>query len=173
MTATPRIVPLVAVAPLAVALLLAGCDKPQTGQAPAPPSQPQSAATPDPGAAQAGSAPAGSAQAAAGPDQGLAACAELGVDPTTHIAACSSVIDDPAASPHDRAIALNNRGVTRMQQGDNDGAIADYTAALAINPQYDAAFYNRAKAERAKGDDAKADADAAEAVSLNPGLKGR
>jgi tetratricopeptide (TPR) repeat protein len=161
MTATPRLAPLIVLAPLAAALLLAACNRPQDGQAQAPQSAPPP--TPD----------AGAAQPAAGPDQGLAACAELGVDPAAHIATCTSVIDDAAASPHDRAIALNNRGVTRMQQGDNDGAIADYTAAIAINPQYDAAFYNRAKAWRAKGDDAKADADSAEAVSLNPALKGR
>jgi tetratricopeptide (TPR) repeat protein len=159
MTGTPR--PLIALSALAAVLSLASCNRPQAGQAQTPP--PASAPTGDPGAAQ----------PAAGPDQGLDACADLGVEPVAHIAACTSVIDDAAASPHDRAIALNNRGVTRMQQGDNDGAIADYTAAIAINPQYDAAFYNRAKAWRAKGDDAKADADAAQAVSINPALKGR
>jgi tetratricopeptide (TPR) repeat protein len=157
MTTTLRLATLIG---LFAALSLAACNRPQTGQQQGPPAQ-----SPPPDA--------GAAQSSAGPDQGLDACSELGADPTAHIAACTSVIDDPAASPHDRAIALNNRGVTRMQQGDNDGAIADYTAAIALNPQYDAAFYNRAKAWRAKGDDAKADADSAQAVAVNPALKGR
>ena len=109
----------------------------------------------------------------AGVDQNLATCSDIGLDAASRIAACTAVIDDGDANPHVRAIALNNRGVDRSQQGDKDGAIADFTAAIGLNPNYDAAFYNRAKAWRDKGEVARADADAAEAVRLNPALKGR
>jgi len=151
MTSTNRLI-----LALAAALLLAACNRAKGVQA-------QGAPPPD----------AGAAQPAASEDRNMAACAELGVDPAAHIAACTAVIDSSAASPHDRATALNNRGVTRSQQGDLEAAIADYTAAIALNPRYDFAFYNRAKAWRDKGETAKADADAAEAVRINPAFKGR
>jgi tetratricopeptide (TPR) repeat protein len=140
------------------ALLLAACGRQQAGQPQSPPTQ--TATSPDPGAAQ----------PAVSEDESMAQCADMGV---RRIDACTAVVESSAASPRDRAIALNNRGVMRSQQGDKDGAIADYTAAIAINPQYDAAFYNRALAWRDKGETAKADADSAEAVRINPALKGR
>lgn len=100
-------------------------------------------------------------------------CSDIGGENAPHIAACTAVIGASAAGPTTRSRALNNRGVLLGFQGDDDHAIADYDAAIAINPQYAAGFYNRAKAWRGKGDAARADADAAEAVRLEPGLKGR
>jgi len=106
-------------------------------------------------------------------DGQMKTCSDIGGENAPHIAACTAVIGASAAGPTTRSRALNNRGVLLGFQGDDDHAIADYDAAIAINPQYAAGFYNRAKAWRGKGDAARADADAAEAVRLEPGLKGR
>jgi tetratricopeptide (TPR) repeat protein len=105
-------------------------------------------------------------------DASMTACSELGGDTPARIAACTAVIQSPAAPSVTRERAFNNRGVLKAGQ-DDDGAIADYDAAIGIDPHYAAAFYNRAQVWRRKGDAAKAEADAAEAVRLDPGLAGR
>jgi tetratricopeptide (TPR) repeat protein len=134
-----------------LALLLAGCG--QRGAAPA--------------------ADASPAQAAPDIDAAMTTCSSLGGDNATRIAACTSVIGASGAPAQTRARAMNNRGVLTLFQGDPDGAIADYSAAIQIDPTYATAFYNRAKAWRQKGDSVRADADAAEAVRLDPNLAGR
>jgi tetratricopeptide (TPR) repeat protein len=100
----------------------------------------------------------------------MTTCSDIGGESAPRLAACTAVIQS-GADAVTRQRALNNRGVLLSGQ-DDDRAIADYDAAIAINPQYAAAFYNRAQAWRHKGDTAKADADAAEAVRLDPGLAG-
>ena len=42
------------------------------------------------------------------------------------------------------AAAYNDRGIQRAENGDYTGAIADYTEAIAIDPNYAEAYYNRA-----------------------------
>ena len=119
---------------------------------------------------------AGAANVSAGApsvDAAMATCSDLGGENAARIAACTAVIQASAAPPETRARALNNRGVLISSQGDLDRAIADYDAAIQIDPNYAAAFYNRAKAWPQKGDGAHADADSAEAVRLDPGLAGR
>ena len=44
----------------------------------------------------------------------------------------------------DSAEAYNDRGMERAENEDFTGAIADYTAAIAIDPNYAEAYYNRA-----------------------------
>ena len=44
------------------------------------------------------------------------------------------------------AAAFNNRGSAYDDKRDYDRAIADYGAAIALNPSYAEAFYNRALA---------------------------
>ncbi len=102
----------------------------------------------------------------------MATCSDLGGGTAPRVAACTAVIQSSAANSVDRSRALNNRGVLFVGQGDADRAIADYDAAIGINPQYAIAFYNRAQAWRRKGDAARADADSAEAVRLDPNLAG-
>jgi tetratricopeptide (TPR) repeat protein len=124
------------------------------------------------------SAPAPAANASAlggdaGVDADMATCSDIGGQTAPRLAACTAVVQSSAASAETRSRALNNHGVLLDGKGDNDGAIADYNAAIGINPQYAAAFYNRAQAWRRNGDAAKADADAAEAVRLDPNLAGR
>lgn len=99
----------------------------------------------------------------------MATCSDIGGETAPRLAACTAVIGSDAASEI-RAKALNNRGVLESGDGDGPRAMADFDAALAIDPRYSAALYNRAQAWRRSGDTARADADFAQAVRLDPGL---
>jgi len=59
-------------------------------------------------------------------------------------------------------------GDQKFDKGDMDGAIADYTKAIALNPKHASAYFNRALAKRAKGDLDSALADATKAIELRP-----
>jgi tetratricopeptide (TPR) repeat protein len=83
------------------------------------------------------------------------------------------VIQSSAATSDDRGKALNNRGVMELQDGKLDAAMADLDEAIHLNPNYGAAYYNRAHVWRAKGDSAKDAADCAQAVQSDPSLRGR
>ncbi len=63
------------------------------------------------------------------------------------------------------------RGIAKGKAGDADGAIADYTEAIRLNPNAASAFYNRAVARQAKGDRRGATADFTQAKRLNAGVK--
>jgi tetratricopeptide (TPR) repeat protein len=61
---------------------------------------------------------------------------------------------------------LVNRGIEKGKKGDLDGAIADFTRAIELNPKDDAPYYNRAQAKRLKKDAAGAIADYTRAIEL-------
>jgi tetratricopeptide (TPR) repeat protein len=61
---------------------------------------------------------------------------------------------------------LVNRGIEKAQNGDLDGAIADFDRAAELNPKDDAPYYNRAQARRLKNDTAGAIADYTKAIEL-------
>jgi tetratricopeptide (TPR) repeat protein len=94
------------------------------------------------------------------------ACAEMKGDPA--IEACTRVIE----SKDNKKIKLDrvyfNRGVEWSAKKDYDRAIADYTAAIKIDPQYREAYNNRAIAYRRKNDNERAIADYTEAIRLSP-----
>jgi tetratricopeptide (TPR) repeat protein len=81
------------------------------------------------------------------------------------IAACTRVI---AAGRGNLAWAYNNRGVGYRAKGDNDHAIADYDAAIRLDPKDAVAYSNRGIAYRVKGDNDRAIADSDHAIRLNP-----
>ncbi|PMB48039.1 hypothetical protein CEN41_02445 [Fischerella thermalis CCMEE 5330] len=54
--------------------------------------------------------------------------------------------------------------------GDKQGAIADYTSAIKINPNYAKAYNNRGNARRLLGDKQGAIADFNTALKINPNL---
>jgi tetratricopeptide (TPR) repeat protein len=58
--------------------------------------------------------------------------------------------------------------VKKQNDDDLDGAIADYTEAIRLNPQHDKAYNNRGGVRKAKGELAEALADYTEAIRLNP-----
>lgn len=63
----------------------------------------------------------------------------------------SDAISASALEPSEQASALYNRGVTLDELGRTDDAIADYTAALQLQPQFAAALNNRGNSLRRLG----------------------
>ena len=71
-----------------------------------------------------------------------------------------------AQAPDEPDENLVNRGIEKGKEGDLDGAIADFTRAIELNPKDDAPYYNRAQAKRLKKDAAGAIADYTRAIEL-------
>jgi tetratricopeptide (TPR) repeat protein len=84
------------------------------------------------------------------------------------IEACTRAIGSGQYSGLDLAKLHTNRGVERKARGDFDDAIADYDAAIAINPNDQFAFNNRANTWRDKGDIERALADYVAALRIDP-----
>ena len=59
-------------------------------------------------------------------------------------------------------------GLAKQRSGDYQGAIADYSRAIELNPKYAIAYKDRASAKGLAGDDEGALADCNEAIELNP-----
>jgi tetratricopeptide (TPR) repeat protein len=73
----------------------------------------------------------------------------------------------PASPVNEQSVEnLVNRGIEKGKEGDLDGAIADFTRAIELNPKDDAPYYNRAQAKRLKKDAAGAVADYTRAIEL-------
>jgi len=88
-------------------------------------------------------------------------CAEQ-ADPGRRIAACSKIIDKASAD----AAAHHNRAEARWRKGDLDGAIADYSKAIELDPGLVQAYDGRARAYVSKGDYIHAVRDATTAREL-------
>ena len=87
----------------------------------------------------------------------------------------AAMINYDKAIEHDSNTALfyNNRGLARYRNtiwADYDGAIADFSDAIRLKPDYDEAYLNRGAAYAAKNDYAAAIADYTDAIRLNPKL---
>jgi tetratricopeptide (TPR) repeat protein len=107
----------------------------------------------------------GAAQALAQVSPDVRACEEKKGEEA--IAACTRAIE---TSPNKKNIAAVyfNRAVEWAARKDYDKAIADYTEAITINPQYREAFNNRGNAHRNKRDYDLAIADYEAAIRINP-----
>ncbi|MEK6551225.1 MAG: tetratricopeptide repeat protein [Pseudomonadota bacterium] len=86
----------------------------------------------------------------------------------TAIAACTRAIESGRWQGANLAWAYVNRGDGKQGKGDLDGAIADYTRALEIDPRHVGAYINRGIAKRAKGDLDGAMADYNRALEIDP-----
>ena len=90
---------------------------------------------------------------------------------TTAIAAALSVLAlgspliTACANP---SIDTFNNGVDKYEQGDYQGAIADYTKAIEINPDFADAFLNRGMVKAKLGDNQGAISDYDRAIEINP-----
>jgi tetratricopeptide (TPR) repeat protein len=84
------------------------------------------------------------------------------------IAACTRIITSPATSPHDRALAFTFRAEATRARGDMAGAIADYSQALTLLPDYPQALVGRGIGYRESNDGVHATADFDQALTLNP-----
>ena len=65
---------------------------------------------------------------------------------------------------------ISARGNAREAKGDLDGAIAEYTRAIELDPRYADAYLNRANTQADKGDMGHAIADYNRALEINPAL---
>ena len=87
---------------------------------------------------------------------------------TTALATAAVVLSTQAAVAQSADHYLN-RGVTKYRLRDYQGAIADYTRAIEINPQYADAYYNRGTIKgRDLGDTQGAIADFSKAIQIDP-----
>ena len=84
------------------------------------------------------------------------------------IAACTRQIESGRWEGHDLAISYYNRGIFWYDKEENDKAIADYTKAIELSPDYASAFNNRGNAFAAKGDLDRAIADYDRAIEIDP-----
>jgi len=95
-----------------------------------------------------------------------AACAKESGDQA--IAVCTSLISSGKAQLSDLARIYQTRGFAYALKRDQSSAIADYSKAIEIDPDYAVAFYRRAYALGATGDLDRAISDYDEAIRLNP-----
>ena len=79
-------------------------------------------------------------------------------------------LDQVAGAPPsvDEATQHNAAGLTKARNRDFDGAIAEYSEAIRLDPTFAEAFRNRGLAERNKGDVDDALRDLSQAIALNP-----
>src|SRR5215472_423604 len=84
------------------------------------------------------------------------------------IAACTQAIDSKEYSGHALAVLFHNRGIEYGLKADLDRAIADYSEAIRLDPEYSNAFHNRALVYQKRGDLDRAFEDFNEAIRLDP-----
>jgi tetratricopeptide (TPR) repeat protein len=84
------------------------------------------------------------------------------------IAGCTALIEAGRLPSENLAIVYYNRGNAYYAQQDYPQAVADYSAAIRLNPQYMNPYNNRGNAYRALRDYPRAIADLSQAIRLNP-----
>lgn len=89
-------------------------------------------------------------------------------DPDRNIAGCTRIIEDADEGKTMRGVAYVVRGLAWQKKGDLDRALADYTAAIKINPKDALAYNNRGMLWRERGDSNRAIADFTAAIAINP-----
>lgn len=109
---------------------------------------------------------AGAVHAQANTD--LEQCRSITNNPDLAIKLCTRALDSGKLAPRDRAQAHLNRGVEWANKNDYDRALADYDAALRIDPKLADAYHNRGSAWAHKGDPDRAIADFDASLRLNP-----
>ncbi len=84
------------------------------------------------------------------------------------IPACNRIIASPTTSDHDRALAYTFRAGAKRQAPDLAGAIADYSQALTLLPDFPQALIGLGMAYRDSKDNAHAVAEFDQALKLDP-----
>ena len=108
---------------------------------------------------------AASAQASA---EDLAACQDEERPPAERMAGCNRLIEDAGQVVEIRAEALLNRGQVFEDQNEDQKAIDDYTAAIALNTRYPVLYFQRAGVYERLGQLEPAVADFTEVLALLP-----
>jgi tetratricopeptide (TPR) repeat protein len=88
--------------------------------------------------------------------------------PDVGIGACNELIRRGQLHGHDLARVYSQRGHWRSRKGDMDGAIADATRAIDLDPRFAVAYNNRCFALIIKGETDRAIADCTRAIDLDP-----
>src|SRR6478672_3736868 len=104
-------------------------------------------------------------------DQNLTRCkGEGGPPPDQQITSCTSLIESGSHHGQDLARTYFSRAMGYLRKQDLDGAIEDFDAGLALDPDNAAALFNRAIGYEAKGDPDRAlkDYDAAIRAQAGP-----
>jgi lipoprotein NlpI len=108
------------------------------------------------------------AAAAQAQDSDIERCSSVTGKPDLAIQHCTRAIESGKVSGETLAQMHYNRAVEWAAKGDYDRAIADYDAAIRINPKLADAYYNRGNAWGLKGDPDRAIADYDAFIRLNP-----
>jgi tetratricopeptide (TPR) repeat protein len=87
-------------------------------------------------------------------------------DAELRIEACTQLVQRSDQPPDELARAFKNRGSANAEIGRQDEAIADFTQAIALNPNYAIAYAGRGEAKLAKGDFDGAIADYTETIRV-------
>jgi tetratricopeptide (TPR) repeat protein len=85
-----------------------------------------------------------------------------------HVRSCTAIIRSDRSSSKDKAVAYNNRGSFLRDRGELDRAIADFDAAVRLDPNSPDTYINRGIARYRRGDLDRAIADYDEAIRLDP-----
>jgi tetratricopeptide (TPR) repeat protein len=97
-------------------------------------------------------------------------CGNVSMNPVDGMAACTAIIRSGREIGHNLAVAYLNRGLGWTRKDNLDNAIADFTLALAADPNYARAYFNRGQSLGKKGETDRALADLDKSIRLNPGL---
>ncbi len=84
------------------------------------------------------------------------------------IAGCTALIKTKRETKHNLVVDYTNRGVAYYNKHNYDSAIADYNAALKLDPQFAGAYNGRCAARIAKGVYGLAIADCDQAIQIDP-----
>lgn len=103
------------------------------------------------------------------PDPAACLAAAAAADDDKTLASCGALIDNARTLPSDRLKALTARAALHARKDDTDRAIADYDAAIRLDPRQAALFNARGELWRKKGDRPRAVRDFGAAIKLDPG----
>jgi Tfp pilus assembly protein PilF len=69
------------------------------------------------------------------------------------------------------ARAYSNRGLTKFEKGDFDGALADYNRSVELSPASFQPYINRGIVKNKVGDENGSNSDFSKAIELNPNAR--